>query len=69
MTTTNNKLIRNKRRNKIRIHREGVSPLITCGLCGAVVCGAAWYFMDYLGFVSYIIFAVSAILYGILYNF
>ena len=67
--TTNNKLIRNKRRNKIRIHREGVSPLITCGLCAAVVYGAAWYFMDFLGFVSYIIFAVSAILYGILYNF
>lgn len=62
-------IIRNKRRNKIRIHHEGVNTLIVSGVACAAICALCWFFHDTLGTASYIIGGITLIIYGILLNF
>ena len=61
-------LIHNKRRNKIRIHHEGVHLLVLCGVAFVLLAalllwlvGANWF--------SYSIIGIVAVLYAILFNF
>jgi len=66
----NNKpLIHNKRRNKIRIHHEGVNTLLLTGTILVGICALCWYFSEALGSFAYIIVGVFAIVYAILLNF
>ncbi len=62
-------LIHNKRRNKIRLHHEGVNTLLLTGAIWVVVSGLAWYFKDSLGWGAYAIIAIFTIIYCILLNF
>jgi len=61
--------IHNKRRNKIRLHHEGVHTLIYTGVVAAVVIVLAWLSKDTLQWGSYAIIAIAVIVYGILLNF
>lgn len=62
-------LIHNKRRNKIRIHHEGVNTLLLTGSVAIVVCVLAWLSRETLQWGSYVIIAIALIIYGILLNF
>jgi phosphatidylserine decarboxylase len=62
-------LIHNKRRNKIRIHHEGVNTLLLTGFIWVAVCGLSWFFRDTLMWGSYLIIAIFTIVYAILLNF
>lgn len=66
--TPNKKPIHNKRRNKIRIHHEGVHPLI---LGGALLAVVAIIMFKFVGFspVTYIVLGILAVIYGIMVNF
>lgn len=61
-------LIHNKRRNKIRIHHEGVHMLIIFGLLWAAVVGLM---LGLVGFnwISYMVIGIVTALYAILVNF
>jgi len=61
-------LIHNKRRNKIRIHHEGVHMLIIFGVVWAAVVGLM---LGLVGFnwISYMVIGIVTVLYGILVNF
>ncbi len=61
-------LIHNKRRNKIRIHHEGVHMLIIFGVVWAAVVGLM---LGLVGFnwISYMVIGIVTVLYCILVNF
>ena len=61
-------LIHNKRRNKIRIHHEGVHMLILCGLLLALITGGMLRFVGDNP-ISYTVIGIFAIIYAILLNF
>ena len=61
-------LIHNKRRNKIRLHHEGNETLLICGLIMAAVVFVCLKFIP-TTWISIIIIAVFAVIYGILVNF
>ncbi len=65
----NKPLIHNKRRNKIRIHHEGVNSLLGYGVLVAAIVGLCYYFSETLGIFAYIIDAVVIFLYGCMVNF
>lgn len=62
-------LIHNKRRNKIRLHREGKHTLLTTGALAALVIWLAWLSRDTLSWGSYVIIAITLAVYGVLLNF
>lgn len=62
-------LIHNKRRNKIRLHHEGVNTLIIAGVIYALVLCCAWWFRGPLAWGAWFIFALFSIVYGIMINF
>lgn len=62
-------LIRNKRRNKIRLHHEGKHTLLYSGCLAVLVILLAWFSRDTLSWGSYVIIALVVIVYGILLNF
>lgn len=62
-------LIHNKRRNKIRLHHEGVHTLLYTGIVAAIIIVLAWFSKESLQFASYIVIGVVLIIYGILLNF
>lgn len=66
--TPKNKPIHNKRRNKIRIHHEGVHPLT---LGGAILCVVAIIMFKFVGSspITYIVLGILAVIYGIMVNF
>ncbi len=66
--TSKKPAIHNKRRNKIRIHHEGVHPLI---LGGTVLLAIAIILIKFLGNhpVTYIVLCSLAVIYGIMVNF
>jgi phosphatidylserine decarboxylase len=61
-------VIRNKRRNKIRLHHEGTSTLLIAGLALALIAAIMLVFVG-LGWISYIVIGFFAIIYGIMVNF
>lgn len=61
--------IRNRRRNKIRIHHEGVQTLIIAGLVYTFVMAVSWYFREPLSGGFYVIAAVFSVVFGIMINF
>lgn len=67
--TKDKPLIHNKRRNKIRIHHEGVNTLLLTGGVAVVVGVLAWLSRDTLQWGSYVIIGIAVIVYGILLNF
>ena len=62
-------LIHNKRRNKIRIHREGVHTLLYTGIVGFVIIALAWLSRGTLSWGSYAIIGFVLFIYGVLLNF
>ena len=62
------KPIHNKRRNKIRIHHEGVHPLL---LGGSLLCVVAIIMFKFVGCTpfTYIVLGILAVIYGIMVNF
>ena len=62
-------IIHNKRRNKIRLHHEGVHTLLYTGAVGAVVIFLAWFAKESLGWGSYAIIGLTLVVYCILLNF
>lgn len=60
--------IRNKRRNKIRIHHEGVHLLVVLGIILALVVFLSLWLIGH-NWVSYSLIIVSTVLYGIIFNF
>lgn len=65
-------LIHNKRRNKIRLHHEGVHTLLLGGAVLAIVVALCWWLIGFtsdLAWVAYAIVAVFAVIYGIMINF
>lgn len=61
-------IIRNKRRNKIRLHHEGTNILLVAGLVLALIIAVMLYFVG-SGWVSYSVIGFFAIIYGIMVNF
>ena len=61
-------LIHNKRRNKIRIHHEGVHMLISFGLGWAVLIGLMLWLVGF-NWISYTVIGIATIIYAILVNF
>lgn len=61
-------LIHNKRRNKIRLHHEGNDTLLLCGVVMAAVVFVCLKFIP-IAWISYVVIAIFAIIYGILVNF
>ncbi len=61
-------VIRNKRRNKIRLHHEGTNTLIVAGLIVAAITALMLYFAGKC-WLSYIIIGFAVIIYGIMVNF
>lgn len=61
-------LIHNKRRNKIRIHHEGVHMLIICGIAWLAIAGLMLWMVGY-NWISYTVIGVLTALYAILVNF
>lgn len=65
-------LIHNKRRNKIRLHHEGVHTLLLGGAVLAIVVALCWWLIGFtsdLAWAAYAIVAVFAVIYGIMINF
>ncbi len=62
-------VIHNKRRNSIRIHHEGVSSLVVCGLLWVVLLGFVWKSHGHLPWWGWTFVAVYTVVYGILINF
>ncbi len=61
-------VIHNKRRNRIRIHNEGKTTLIVCGvLLGMIVVISLWLLGH--GWISYVLIGGFGVCYGILANF
>ena len=60
--------IHNKRRNKIRIHHEGVHTLIVCGVALAAIIALSCLFIDNR-YVSVAVIVVFSVIYGIMVNF
>ena len=60
--------IHNKRRNKIRIHHEGVHTLIVCGVALAAIIALSCLFIDNR-YVSAAVIVVFSVIYGIMVNF
>lgn len=61
-------LIHNKRRNKIRIHHEGVQTLTVCGLGFAAVIGLMTWLCGWC-WPTWIVTGLLLVIYGILLNF
>ena len=57
--------IHNKRRNRIRIHHEGVHTLIVCGLALAAIIALSCLFIDNR-YVSAAVIVVFSVIYGIM---
>ncbi len=66
--TSNKPVIRNKRRNKIRLHHEGTNTLIVAGLIVAAIITLLLYFAGKC-WLSYTIIGIAVIIYGIMVNF
>ena len=62
-------LIHNKRRNKIRLHHEGKHTLLYTGFLAAVIVSLAWMSKGTLSWGSYVVIALTLMVYGILLNF
>lgn len=62
-------LIHNKRRNSIRIHHEGVSSLVVCGVLYVVMLGFVWKSHGHLPWWGWTFVGMSTVVYGILINF
>ena len=62
-------LIHNKRRNSIRIHHEGVSSLVVCGVLYVVMLGFVWKSHGHLPWWGWVFVGVCTVVYGILINF
>ena len=62
-------LIHNKRRNKIRLHHEGVHTLLYTGIVAAVIIVLAWFSKSTLAWGAYAVIALVLVVYGILLNF
>ena len=62
-------LIHNKRRNKIRLHHEGKHTLLYTGFLAAVIVSLAWMSKGTLSWGSYVVIALTLLVYGILLNF
>lgn len=62
------KLIHNKRRNKIRIHHEGVRTLTISGILLVVIAVCSLYFLE-SQWLAYFIIVFFAVIYGIVFNF
>ena len=61
-------VIRNKRRNKIRLHHEGTNTLLGAGLGLAVIVAIMLYFVG-LGWISYTVIGLFAAIYAVMDNF
>ena len=61
-------VIRNKRRNKIRLHHEGTNTLLVAGLGLGVIIAVMLGFVGY-GWISYSVIGFFAVIYGIMVNF
>lgn len=61
-------VIRNKRRNKIRLHHEGTNTLLVAGLGLAVIVAIMLYFVG-LGWISYTVIGFFAAIYAVMVNF
>lgn len=61
--------IHNRRRNKIRIHHEGVNTLVLGGIVLALILSICYYFREPMGVSAYIIAGIFTIVYGIILNF
>ena len=61
-------VIRNKRRNKIRLHHEGTNTLLVAGLGLGIIVAVMLGFVGY-GWISYSVIAFFAVIYGIMVNF
>lgn len=62
-------IIHNKRRNKIRLHHEGVSSLVLCGVLYVALLGVVWRLHGHLPWWGWVIVAAATVVYGILLNF
>lgn len=67
--STDKKIIRNKRRNKIRLHHEGTHTLILASAVYIFIMAVSWYFREFLSAGFYIIAAIASIILGIMINF
>lgn len=61
--------IHNRRRNKIRIHHEGVNTLLLGGIVLALVLAICYCFREPMGICAYIVSGIFIIVYGIILNF
>lgn len=66
--TSNKPVIRNKRRNKIRLHHEGTNILLVAGLIVAAVTAILLYLIGQ-HWVSYTIIGILVVIYGVMVNF
>lgn len=62
-------IIHNRRRNKIRIHHEGVNTLVLGGIVLALILAICYYFCESMGVCAYIVAGIFIIVYGIILNF
>ena len=62
-------VIHNKRRNSIRIHHEGVSSLVACGIIYVLILGVVWKMQGSFPWWGFVFVIAYTIAYGILINF
>ena len=62
-------LIHNKRRNRIRIHHEGVNTLVVCGILYTIVLGCVWHYHNAMTWWAWVLVGLLTVVYCILVNF